>query len=96
MPKCRRLKQNLPNGVIKVVSKDESCESSTCQNPELASSLVKNQFVPTLAQLRVKCVILLAHLYSAWLNQHRFGHFHLALAQRPCLNTMLLAGSPSQ
>ena len=41
MPKGRRLKQNLPNGVINVVSKEDSCDSSTCQKPEFASSLVK-------------------------------------------------------
>ena len=41
MPKGRRLKQNLPNGVINVVSKEDSCDSSTCQKPEFTSSLVK-------------------------------------------------------
>ena len=41
MPKGRCLKQNLPNGVINVVSKEDSCDSSTCQKPEFTSSLVK-------------------------------------------------------
>ena len=39
MPKDRRLKQNRPNGVMKVVSKADSFDSFICQNPELASSL---------------------------------------------------------
>ena len=39
--KGKRLKQNLPNGVMKVVSSEDSGESSTYQNPQLASSFVK-------------------------------------------------------
>ena len=38
IPKGNQLKQYLPKGVMKVVSRAESRESSTCQNPELASS----------------------------------------------------------
>ena len=51
MPKGSRLKQNLPSGVIKVGSNAESCESSTCQNPELASSLVKTLAPPICAKV---------------------------------------------
>ena len=40
IPKGSLLKQNLLNGVMKVVIRDDSWDSSTCQNPELASSLV--------------------------------------------------------
>ena len=39
-PKCNLLKQNHPNGVIKVVSSLESSASGICQNPLLASSLL--------------------------------------------------------
>ena len=42
---------NLPKRVIKVVSNAESCESSTCQNPELASSLVKTLAPPICAKV---------------------------------------------
>ena len=37
----RRLKQSLPNGVMKVVSLADSGDKPICQNPELASSLLK-------------------------------------------------------
>ena len=37
MPNGSRLKQNLPNGVMKVVSMADSLASGICQNPELAS-----------------------------------------------------------
>ena len=40
MPNGRRLKQNLPNGVIKVVRRADSLASGICQNPELASNFV--------------------------------------------------------
>jgi len=36
-----RLKQNLPNGVMEVVSLADSGDKPICQNPELASSLLK-------------------------------------------------------
>ena len=41
IPKGKRLKQNLPNGVTKVFSSKDSGESFTCQKPELASNFVK-------------------------------------------------------
>ena len=41
MPKGNRLKQNLPNGVINVVSNADSLASGICQNPELASIFEK-------------------------------------------------------
>ena len=44
MPNGRRLKQNRPNGVMKVVSSLESGLSGTCQNPLLQSSLVRSSF----------------------------------------------------
>ena len=37
----RQLKQNLPNGVMKVVSFADSGDRPVCQNPEFASSLLK-------------------------------------------------------
>ena len=40
IPKGNRLKQNLPNGVIKVVSREDFSARGICQNPELASSFV--------------------------------------------------------
>ena len=40
-PKGRRLKQNLPNGVIKVVRGHDSDANGICQKPELASTLLK-------------------------------------------------------
>ena len=36
MPKGNLLKQNLPNGVMNVVSSRDSAESGIYQNPELA------------------------------------------------------------
>ena len=41
MPKGRRLKQYRPKGVINVVRSQEFGSSGICQNPELASSLLK-------------------------------------------------------
>ena len=38
MPKGNRLKQNLPKGVMKVVSKADSSANGTCQKPEFASN----------------------------------------------------------
>ena len=38
MPKGIRLKQNLPKGVIKVVSNADSSANGTCQNPVFASN----------------------------------------------------------
>lgn len=35
------MKQNLPNGVMKVVSFADSGDKLVCQNPEFASSLLK-------------------------------------------------------
>ena len=40
MPIWRRLKQNLPNGVINVVRRPDSLASGICQNPGLASNFV--------------------------------------------------------
>ena len=40
MPIGRRLKQNLPNGVINVVRRADSLARGICQNPELASNFV--------------------------------------------------------
>ena len=40
IPKGRWLKQNMPNGVIKVVSFADPGERPICQNPEFASSLL--------------------------------------------------------
>ena len=51
IPNGIRLKQNFPKGVIKVVSKEDSWASSTCQNPELASSFEKNFAPPICARL---------------------------------------------
>ena len=39
MPKGNLWKQNLPNGVMKVVSGIDSGDRGICQNPELASNL---------------------------------------------------------
>ena len=41
MPKGSLLKQYLPNGVIKVVRGRDSGANGICQNPLLASSLLK-------------------------------------------------------
>ena len=41
IPKGRRLKQNLPTGVMKVVSFRDSGSRGICQNPEYASHFVK-------------------------------------------------------
>ena len=41
MPNGRQLKQNLPTGVIKVVSRADFSDNLISQKPELASSLVK-------------------------------------------------------
>ena len=38
MPKGNHLKQNLPKGVMKVVSKEDSSGNGTCQKPEFASN----------------------------------------------------------
>ena len=43
IPKGTLSQQYLPNGVMKVVSNFESLLSGICQNPLLASSLVKNR-----------------------------------------------------
>ena len=40
IPKGKRLKQCLPNGVMNVVRALDSCVSGICQNPELASNLL--------------------------------------------------------
>ena len=45
IPNGRRLKQNLPNGVMNVVKGAELLLNSICQNPEFASSL-ENTFTP--------------------------------------------------
>ena len=42
IPKGRRLKQNIPYGVINVVKWANSLDKGTCQKPEFVSSLVKN------------------------------------------------------
>ena len=41
MPKSIRLKQNLPKGVMNVISKREFVSNFSGHNPELQSSLVK-------------------------------------------------------
>ena len=41
IPKGNLRKQNLPNGVINVVSRDDSGKSGICQNPELTSRFEK-------------------------------------------------------
>ena len=48
-PKSRWLKQNLPNGVMKVTRRADSFASGTCQKPEFTSSFVKLE--PLLAVL---------------------------------------------
>ena len=45
--------------------------------------------MPRFAQPRVKYVALFAHSYSVWLSQCKFGHFHLILAQQPCLSKIM-------
>ena len=70
----------------------ESCESSTCQNQELASSLVKTLAPPICANAcstKGKICCSFPHSYSAWLSQCKFGHFHLILAQQPCLSKIM-------
>ena len=41
MPNGNLLKQNLPNGVMKVVRRADSFARGICQNPELASIFEK-------------------------------------------------------
>ena len=50
IPKGRQLKWNLPKGypVINAISKEECVESSICQNPRLASILLKNLAGPVI------------------------------------------------
>ena len=51
IPKGSRWKQNLPHGVMKVVSRADSGARGICQNPELASSLVNTLAPPSWARV---------------------------------------------
>ena len=63
MPNGRRRKQNLPNGVIKVVNRDESGESGICQNPPVLrkNSILLPELTPAL--LMREGVVLFSHLH---------------------------------
>ena len=86
------LKQNLPNGIIKVVNKADCLDSSICQNPELASNLLNT--LALLNWVRVWstddkiCLSLLTHLFRC-VRSTQIRLPCLALEPKPYLSTSL-------
>ena len=78
MPNGRRLKQNRPKGVMKVVSSLESGLSGTCQNQLLQSSLVKILLCPNFARLSSTEDIGNTSLCTALFNCVRSTHIRAA------------------
>ena len=67
IPKGKRLKQNLPKGVMNVVNKEDCFESSICQNPEssiLLKILALHSWASVWSTNRRICLSRLTHLFS--------------------------------